>query len=77
MEQYEFNFNEQVSTTPEEMTRAELADEYKKLVGVGPRTNDRDVLIKAINSPSEEYDRLRKEDAESDKEDIRDTYRGG
>ena len=72
--QFELPFEEGTVREPERSLE-ELVAEYKTRIGVSPRTSDPAEIAAALQDPEAELARLRAEDAEDDKTDIRRTYR--
>lgn len=73
MEQFELGFETPVA--PEERNIEELTAEYRRAVGVPPRTTDRAAILSALADPDTEIERLRTEDGEDDKQEIQKMYR--
>lgn len=81
--QFKFDFSpaEKISTDKEEsfdhLSDTDLKIRYKKDVGYSPRVGlKRDALIKAIQDPEAELERLSEIDTESNKEDLKAPYSG-
>ena len=72
MEQSEFDFESKFENkkSPNEMTDAELVEEYKKRVGVSPRTDSHEELLNGVLNPIEEVIKLRAIDKKSDLDDL-------